>query len=89
MRATLPYSLTTVKVIASEKSLLVICKIVRQFVKALTADDMHYLLNRDNLSQEIQLQFSQKQKLFSYIFFAFLKSKLNFKHFSERDEPHN
>ena len=28
------------------------------FVNALTADDKHYLLNRDNLTQPIQMQLS-------------------------------
>ena len=32
---------------------------------------------------------SQKQKTFSEFFFAFLKSILNFKHFSKKDDPHS
>ena len=32
------------------------------FVNTLTADDNHYPLNRDNLTQLIQMQLSQKQK---------------------------
>ena len=36
-----------------KKSLLVIYKILRLFVNTLTADDKHYLLNRDNLTQPI------------------------------------
>ena len=47
---------------------------VRLICKALTADDKHYLLNRDNLTQPIQMQLSQKQKTFSEFFFASLKS---------------
>ena len=66
-----------------------ICKIVRPFVKAWTNDDKHYLLNGDNLTQPIQMELSQKQKTFSGLFFAFLKSILNFKHFSQKDEPHS
>ena len=42
------------------------------FVNALTTGDKHYLLNRDNLTQPIQMQLSQKQKTFSQFFFAFL-----------------
>ena len=72
-----------------EKSLLVIYKILRLFVNTLTADDKHYLLNRDNLTQPIQIQLSQKQKIFSELFFAFLKSILNFKHFPKKDDPHS
>ena len=52
-------------------------------------DDNHYLLNRDNLAQPIQMQLSQKQKTFSEFFFAFLKSTLNFKHLPNKDDPHS
>ena len=70
-----------------KKSFLVIHKILRLFVNTLTADDKHYLLNRDNLAQRIQMQLSQKQKTFSELFFAFLKSKFNFKQFPKKDDP--
>ena len=56
-----------------KKSLLVIHKILRLFVNTLPADDKHYLLNRENLTQRIQMQISQKQKTFSQFSFAFLK----------------
>ena len=72
-----------------KKALLVIYKILRLFVNTLTADDKHYLLNRDNLAQRIQMQLSQKQKTFSEFFFAFLKSILNFKHLPTKDDPHS
>ena len=71
------------------KSLLVIDKFLRLLVKTLPADDKHYLLNRDNLAQPIQMQLSQKQKTFSEFFFAFLKSILNFKHLPKKDDPHS
>ena len=64
-------------------------KIVRLFVKTLTVNDKHYLLNRDNLTQPIQIQLSQKQKIFSEFFFPFLKSILNFKHLPKKDDPHS
>ena len=54
---------------------------LRLFVNALTADDKHYLPNRDNLTQPIQMQLSQKQKTFSGLFFANLKPILNFDNF--------
>ena len=54
------------------------------FVNTLTADDNHYPLNRDNLTQLIQMQLSQKQKTFSELFFPFLKSILNFTHFLKK-----
>ena len=71
-----------------KKSLLVIHKILRLFVNTLTVDDKHYLLNRDNLTQPIQMQLSEKQKTFSQFFFAFLKSILNIKHLPKKDHPH-
>ena len=64
-------------------------KILRLFVDTLNADDKHYLLNRDNLTQPIQMQLSQKQKSFSQFGFAFLGSILNFKHFTKNDDPHS
>ena len=59
------------------------------FVNTLRVNDKHYLLNRDNLTQPIQIQLSQKQKNFSEFFLAFLKSILNFKHLPKKDEPHS
>ena len=72
-----------------KKTLLVIHKILKLFVNTFSADDKHYLLNRDNLAQRIQMQLSQKQKTFSEFFFAFLKSILNFKHLPKKDDPHS
>ena len=72
-----------------KKSLLVIHKILRLFFNPLTTHDKHYLLNRDNLTQPIQIQLSQKQKIFSELFFAFLKSILNFKHLPKKDDRHS
>ena len=51
-----------------KKCLLVVYKILRLFFHTLTVDEKHYLLNRDNLTQLIQIQLSQKQKTFSEIF---------------------
>ena len=64
-------------------------KILRLFVKTLTVDDKHYLLNRDNLTEPIQAQLSQKLKAFSEFSFAFLKSILNFKHLPKKDDLHS
>ena len=63
-------------------------KILGLFLNTLTVDDKNYLLNRDNLTQPIQLQFSQKQKTFSQFFSAFLKSILNYKHLPKNDDDH-
>ena len=64
-------------------------KVLRLFLNTLTFNDKHYMLNRDNLTQPIQIQLSQKQKIFSEFFFAFLKSILNFKHLPKKDDPHS
>ena len=63
-------------------------KILRLFVNTLTVDENHYLLTRDNLTQNIQTQICQKQKTFYQFFVAFLKSILNFQHFPKEDDPH-
>ena len=62
-------------------------KILRLFFNTLTVNDKHYLLNRDNLTQPIQMLLTEKQKTFSEFFFAVLKSILNFKHFPKKDDP--
>ena len=62
-------------------------KILTPFVNTLTINDKDYLLNRDNLTQQIHMQLSQKQKTFSEFFFAFLKSILNFKYLAEKGYP--
>ena len=71
------------------QSVLVRHKFIRLFVNTLTVYDKHYLLNRDNLAQPIQMQLSKKQKRFSQFFFAFLKSTLNFRHLPNKDDPHS
>ena len=76
-------------VVPLEKSLLVIHKILIVFVHTLRVNDKHYLLNRDNLAQPIQIQLSQTQKTFSEFFFAFLQSILNFKHLPKQDDSHS
>ena len=72
-----------------KKSLLVIHKILRLFVNTLIVDDKHYLLNRDNLTQPVQMQLSQKEKTFSEFLFPYLKSTLNFKHLPKKNNPHS
>ena len=69
--------------------MLVLCKILRLFVNTLTHDDKLSVLYRDNLTQPIQILLSQKQKISSQFFSAFLKSTLNFEHFQKKDEPHS
>ena len=64
-------------------------KIPRVFVNILTVDDKDYLLNRDNLTERIQVQLPKKQKTFSEISFPFLNSLSNFKHLSKKDDTHS
>ena len=64
--------------------MLVLCKISVRFVNTLTDDDKYSLLYRDNLTEPIQILLSQKQKTFSQLFSAFLKSTLNFADFQTK-----
>ena len=47
---------------------------LRLFLNLLIANDKHYLLNRDNLTQPIQMQLSLREETFSEFFLAFSKS---------------
>ena len=49
---------------SSKKSLLVICKIFRQFVNTVTAQGKYSFLNRGNLTQPIQMQLFKNKKIF-------------------------
>ena len=57
---------------SSKKSLLLIFQILGLFVNTLSATEKYSLPNRDNLTQQIQMQLSKKQKslwqLFSEVF---------------------
>ena len=70
-----------------KNSPLVVHKMIRLLLNELMVNDRHYPLNRDNLTQPIQMQLSEKQKTFSEFFFAFLKSILNYKHLPKKDDP--
>ena len=76
--------LITGKVVASEKVSFSDTKNLRVFFNTLTVYDKHYLLNRDMLTEPIQVQLSEKQKKFSEFCFAFSKSILNFKHLPKK-----
>ena len=52
-------------------------------INTLTTDDKYSHLNRENLTQPIQMHLSKKQKLFYQCFSAFLKFKSNFEHFEK------
>ena len=72
-----------------KKSILVLCKILRLFLNTFTADDNYSLLNRDNLTQPIQILLPQIQNAFSQFFSAFLKATLNIQPSETKDDPHN
>ena len=57
------------------------------FVNTLTADDKYSPVSRDNLTQPIWTQLSQKQQAFPQFFLAFSKATLNFEHFEKKDDP--
>ena len=69
--------------------MLVLCKILRLFINTLTTDDKYSLLNKENLTQPIQILLYQKDWTFSQIFSSFLKSTFNFEHFQKKDDPHS
>ena len=55
----------------------------------MSADDKYSLLKRDNLTQPIRTQLSQKQKPFYQFLLAFSKYALNLEHFQKKDDPHS
>ena len=59
-------------------------KILRLFVNTLTVDRKDYLLNRDNLTQPIQIQLSQKQKSFSQFFFGIFQIYIKSQTFAKK-----
>ena len=82
----LPYLLITVNIFSWKKAILVLYKIIRFFVNTLTANEKYSLVNRDNLTQPIEILLSQKKKTFSQFSSAFLKASLNFGHFGKKDQ---
>ena len=71
-----------------EMSLLLSRNILLLLVNTLAADEKYPVLNRDNLTIPIQTQLSEKQKTFSEFFLAFLRSRINLKHFETEDDLH-
>ena len=65
MTPLLQNSSITVKVVALEKVSFSDTENPKTVFNTLTLDDNHYLLNRYNLTQPIQILLSQKQKTFS------------------------
>ena len=54
----------------------------------LAVNEKYPVLNREKLKIPTQMILSRKQKIFSEFFSEFLKSRLNFKHFEKKDDPH-
>ena len=54
--------------LSDKKSLLVICKISKLFPNTLSPNGKYSVLDRDNLTQQIQMLLSRKQKTFSEFF---------------------
>ena len=59
------------------------------FPNTLSADGKYSVLDRDNLTQRIQMLLSRKQKTFSQFFSSFLKPSFNFEHYQKKDDPHS
>ena len=64
------------------------CQILGVLVNTLAADEKYHRLIRDNLTIPIQMALPQKHKTFSQVFAEFLKSRINFKYFGKKDDPH-
>ena len=69
-----------------KKSPSVWYEILRLFVNALTVDDKYSGSSMQNLPQQFQTPLSEKQKIFSGFFIAFLKCAWNLEHFQKKDE---
>ena len=56
------------------------------FFNTLAADDKYSRRNMQNFQQQLQTALSQKQKIFSAIFIAFIKPTSNLEHFEKKGE---
>ena len=74
--------------LSRKKFLLLTCEILGLLVNTLATHEKYPVLNRNNLTIPIQMRLSQKQNTFSQFLAAFLKSRLNLKHFEIKDDPH-
>ena len=52
----------------------------------MTTDDKYSRRNMLNFTQQLEVLLSQKQKIFSGLFLAFVKCALNLEHFEKKDE---
>ena len=56
------------------------------FVSTVTDDERNIRCNMQNFPQQIQTPISQKQKIFSGFFIAYLECASNLEHFEKKDE---
>ena len=75
--------------LCSKKSLLLTCQILGLLVNTLATDEKYPVLNRENLTILIQMELPQKQKTFSELPAAFLKSRFTFVYFEKEHDPHS
>ena len=59
---------------------------LRLFVSKVTEDDRYIRCNMQNFPQQLQTAISQKQKMFSGFFIAYLECVSNLEHFEKKDE---
>ena len=71
-----------------KKSVLVIHKILRLFANTLIVDEKHYLLNRDSLTQPIQMELDQKQKSFPEFVFCIFQIYIKFEPLAIKNDRH-
>ena len=69
-----------------KKSALVRSKILGQFVNTSTAEYMYSRRNMQTFRKQVQTPLSLKQKTFSEVFIAFVKSTWNGEHFQKKGE---
>ena len=74
---------------SDKRSLLVISNITKLLPNTVSGEDKCSVLDRDGLTQRIQMLLSRKQKTFSGFFSSFLKSSLNLEHFKKKDDRHS
>ena len=84
-----PYLLITVNIIQLEKVYVSAIQILRLFVNTSTPNSKYSFLNRDKLTQPIQILLSQKENTFFEFFPPFRKSTLNFEHFRKKGDFHS
>ena len=59
------------------------------FLNTLAAEDKYSRRNMQNFQQQLQTALSQKQKIFSAIFIAFIKPTLNLERFDKKCDSHS